>query len=462
MSEIQLNIALEKIENPLQKALAGGRFVYLAECHVPEEERSIVQAAERIMPLAEKMWSLDDLCGGLAILDLPESSFSAIELLSALPENKRNCNCAFLSGSGRDTEDIISELKHAAGAGIRNITTVSGDALPRTLRECRSRQFTSSINSLQLIRDAEDFFPGSTINPFHYRADALWGTLCNLKRKLASGAEYLVVQSGWDMLQIQTLSWYMLRNRLYTPYLVRLTLLTPDKVERIVSGEVPGVRISRDFRKLLEQELCGNSAQFEAAQYRRLELQAAGARLMGASGVIVSGVTSPGKAEIVARKLRSALDEFKCFEHWLDEYNLHQAGVEMTNALHNYRLYDRVLRRSYPFDEPPTGNDPGVFPVSRSERFGQKLRKMFFANAHCHRASHDRLMKKLLASCRGCQHCRLPEHEFVCVENCPKGLEFGPCGGVREDGKCEIGNFECVHVKIVRYSSNRKPQNYLE
>ena len=183
---------------------------------------------------------------------------------------------------------------------------------------------------------------------------------------------------------------------------------------------------------------------------------------MGASGVIVSGVTSPGKAEIVARKLRSALDEFKCFEHWLDEYNLHQAGVEMTNALHNHRLYDRVLRRSYPFDEPPTGNDPGVFPVSRSERFGQKLRKMFFANAHCHRASRDRLIKKLLASCRGCQHCRLPEHEFVCVENCPKGLEFGPCGGVREDGKCEIGNFECVHVKIVRYSSNRKPQNYLE
>ena len=106
MSVVQLNIALEKIENPLQQALADGRFVYLAECHVPEDERSLPQAAERIMPLAEKMWSFDDLCGGLAILDLPESPFSAIELLSALPENNRNRNCAFLSGSGRNTDDI--------------------------------------------------------------------------------------------------------------------------------------------------------------------------------------------------------------------------------------------------------------------------------------------------------------------------------------------------------------------
>ncbi|MBQ9089081.1 MAG: methylenetetrahydrofolate reductase C-terminal domain-containing protein [Lentisphaeria bacterium] len=457
MSEVQLNIALEKIENPLQQALAEGRFVYLAECHAPEDERSLPQAAERIMPLAEKMWSFDDLCGGLAILDLPESPFSAIELLSALPENNRNRNCAFLSGSGRNADDIANELKHAAGAGIENITAVSGDAFPRTLKQCRSRQYTDSIKSLQMMHDADSFFTGSTINPFHYRADTLWGTLGNFKRKLAAGSDFIVVQSGWDMLQIQTLSWYMLRNRFYTPYLVRLTLLTPDKVERIVAGEVPGLRISRDFRKLLEQELCGNSAQFEAAQYRRLELQAAGARLMGASGVIVSGANYPGKAEIVARKLRSALAEFKSFDHWLDEYNQHQAGVEMTNSLHNYRLYDRILRRNYPFEEPPAGNDPGEFPISRKERIGQKLRKMFFSNAHCYRASRDRLMKKILASCRGCQHCRLPEHEFVCVENCPKGLEYGPCGGVREDGKCEIGNFECVHVKIVRYSSHRKP-----
>lgn len=456
MNDIQLNISLDKTANQLKQALAQGKFVYLAECRIPEEERSLEKASARIRDLAEKMWSFDDLNGGLAILDLPDTPFSAVELLSSFPQEYRNRNCAILSGSGRDENAIADELKLAAGASIENLLAVSGDAVSGNIKECRNRNYTGSMQMLEMMREAGCFFPGAVVNPFHYRADTLLSTLGCFKRKLNAGAEFAAVQSGWDMLQNQTFSWYMLRNRFYTPYLVRLTLLSPDKVEKIVSGAVPGLRISRDFRKLLEQELCTSSAQFEAAQYRRLELQAAGARLMGASGVIVSGINYPGKAEIIARKLRSALNEFKSFEHWLDEYNSHQAGAEMTMSLHNFRLYDRVLRRDYPFDAPPGGNDPGTFPMSRGERFGQKLRRFLFANADKHRAGRDRLMKKLFAACRSCRKCRLPEHEFVCVENCPKRLEYGPCGGVKENGLCEIGDFECVHIKIMRFSSNRK------
>ena len=287
-------------------------------------------------------------------------------------------------------------------------------------------------------------------------------TLGNLKNKLNNGAEYIIVQSGWDMLQIQTLSWYMLRNRLYTPFLVRLTLLTPEKVENIQAGMIPGLRFSLEFSKMLKQELCGSSAQFEAAQYRRLELQAAGARFMGASGVQIDGINYPGKAEIIANRLRSALDEFQNFEHWLDEYNRHQACAEMLLSRHSFRLFDRVLRRSYPFDAPPVCNDPGTFPMSRKERFILRLRRWLFAHAERKRANNNLLLKKLLAGCRSCGNCRLPQHEFVCVENCPKRLEYGPCGGVREDGRCEIGGFECIHVKIMRFSSNRKRSVYLE
>ena len=462
MSEIQLNIALEKNHNPLRKALADGKFIFLAECRIPEDERTIEGAASRIMPLAEKMWSFDDLYGGLAVLDLPGAPFSPADLASEFPAEYRNRNLFYLSGSGKDINDVQRELTVAAANSIENLAAVSGDAWGDNVKMCRARNYTGSVRMLEAMKDAGSFWYGATVNPFQYRAETMLGTLGNMRRKLLAGAEFIVTQSGWDMLQNQNLSWYMLRNSIYIPQIVRLTFLSPEKIEKIIAGKVPGLSICKEFRQQLDQELCGSSAQFEAAQYRRLELQAAGARLMGASGIQLSGVNYPGKAEIIARRIRSALEEFKDFNHWLDEYNRYQAEAEMGTSVRTFRLYDRILRRDYPFDEPPAGKDTGAFPLSRREKINRKLCKVFFSKADRQRAGRDRLLKKLLASCRGCDNCRLPQHSFVCVENCPKRLEHGPCGGVREDGKCEIGNFECVHVKIVRFSSHDKPGKDLE
>ena len=68
------------------------------------------------------------------------------------------------------------------------------------------------------------------------------------------------------------------------------------------------------------------------------------------------------------------------------------------------------------------------------------------------RPGHGHLLKKLLVSCRGCDRCRLREHEYICPENCPKRLSDGPCGGVRADGGCEVDGVECVHVRVARYA----------
>ena len=456
MNQIQLNIALEKSANPLRSALESGKFVFIAEANLPADNRNLTTVAERLMPFAEKMWSFDDLYGGLAISDLPGGAFSAAEFAAAIPEQLRNRNIFYLSGSGRTSADIAGELKIAAGAGVENIVAVSGDAWGDGSRSCRARNYTGALQILENLRDSNSFWYGCTVNPYHYREETMLGSLRYFRKKLLAGSEFAVIQAGWDMLQTQTLFWYMLRNSFYLPVIVRIMLLTPEKIEKIVAGEIPGLRISKDFRKQLEQELCGSSAQFEAAQYRRLELQVAGARLMGAAGVQISGINFPGKAEIIAGRIRSALDEFKSFEHWLNEYNSYQAELEMTMSLNNFRLYDRVLRRDYPFDDPPAGKESTGLKISGKEKFKQKLCRTLFRNAHLQKASRDRLLKKLLVSCRGCNYCRLPQHEFVCVENCPKHLNDGPCGGLRENGMCEIGNSECVHVKIVRYSSDIK------
>ena len=54
---------------------------------------------------------------------------------------------------------------------------------------------------------------------------------------------------------------------------------------------------SSDFRKILDKESQFSSNQFESAQWRRLELQAAGCRLLGYSGVQIMGVDTPANME---------------------------------------------------------------------------------------------------------------------------------------------------------------------
>ncbi|MBM3558032.1 MAG: hypothetical protein FJX47_21035 [Alphaproteobacteria bacterium] len=50
----------------------------------------------------------------------------------------------------------------------------------------------------------------------------------------------------------------------------------------------------------------------------------------------------------------------------------------------------------------------------------------------------EALVKGLLFDCRMCGQCVLSRTGMSCPMNCPKGLRNGPCGGVREGGRCEV------------------------
>lgn len=57
-------------------------------------------------------------------------------------------------------------------------------------------------------------------------------------------------------------------------------------------------------------------------------------------------------------------------------------------------------------------------------------------------------VKKPLWDCRTCGQCVLHSTGMTCPMTCPKTLRNGPCGGVREDGGCEVKpEMRCVWVK---------------
>ncbi len=74
------------------------------------------------------------------------------------------------------------------------------------------------------------------------------------------------------------------------------------------------------------------------------------------------------------------------------------------------------------------------------------------------RIGHDRLEKPValvektikgaLFDCQMCGQCALSSTGMSCPMNCPKTIRNGPCGGVREDGFCEVKpEMRCVWVE---------------
>ena len=50
--------------------------------------------------------------------------------------------------------------------------------------------------------------------------------------------------------------------------------------------------------------------------------------------------------------------------------------------------------------------------------------------------------------CKRCGKCQLSVTGMTCVMNCPKTIRNGPCGGVRDNGHCEVNaEMRCVWVE---------------
>ena len=451
--QLNMDFARPVRTNRFKTALDEGRFVLAVEAPTPEAGSSEpAPSPEQLAALESEVMRVNGLDTVLVIPDRGPS-WRAVEHAIDLPASNRDRHLVYLSGADTDRAEAERLIKLANSYDLCNIVAVSGDApFKATARECRRRSFTESSTLLELGKSG-GLCTGVVTNPFQYTPCAQWSQLVKLDRQIRNGADFIVTQCGWDMLKLQSLSWYLAGNAEYTPRIARLMMLSPTRMERVLKGYSPGVRISADFRRHLERELGYSKAQFESAQYRRLELQVAGCRLMGFSGVQIIGAETPARVRIISNRIRQALEEFTNFQQWIEEYNSYLGSADMSPIPDGYQLYDRILYRDMPGDGPVGVNDPGEPEASAWERFGLKLRKFFFAHADEQSPGHGRLLKKLLVSCRDCDRCRLRAHEYVCPENCPKRLSDGPCGGVRADGSCEVDpEAECIHVRVARYA----------
>lgn len=318
--------------NRFRDSLSNGEFVLLVESSSPSLSNDPIAAGERLAAFEEAVLSVSNVNTALAVTDryLSLDAWRAVEYANALREENRDRHVIYLSGRNTTGEELRQLADAAAKSRLFNVVPVSGNCVPGdTLRECRKRVFSESVGVIRnLAERKEPFFLGGTTNPYAYTPFTMMGQYFKLVKKLNAGASFVVAQAGWDMLKLQSLRWYFSGRSLFYPMIARLVLLTPNLVEKILAGEYPGINISPDFQKILEKELRYSLNQFEAAQYRRLELQAAGCRLLGFSGIQLAGAETPGRAKIAAERIGNALREFNSFDSWLEEYNSYLARAE--------------------------------------------------------------------------------------------------------------------------------------
>ena len=422
-NDLQLEMNFSEKQNRFRQIVEKGGFSLLFESAVQGPQLPAKEVVKQLKSLEDEVCAIEKLPCGVAVIDKGENpeGLSAVEFAAQMSEALRDRHVVYLSGVGRDVKEISRQLAIAENSGNFNIVAVSGD-----LTGTPGARTDSGV-IFKKIMERKALFSGVTVNPYQYDPWALMAQYSKLAARIISDAGFFVAQTGWDTLKLQSLSWYLLSHDFYAPGFVRLLFLTPERMKQMLENETPGIIIGKELRRTMENELTLSRKLFDVAQLCRLKRQAAACRVLGFSGIQLCGADQPSVAKECAGVIWEGINSISSFEDFLECYHSEMAESEVNSFHLKFQLFDRVLKRPYPFDAPP---QPAELPdpeVTLREKIA-----LFFSKK-------DEFSRK---------------RQNVCTAGkCPKHNTLGPCGGVRHDGRCENGTDECVYRKWFRFAA---------
>lgn len=446
--QLQMNFRERSDENRFRDQIYSAGFSLLFEIPTPAGDADLDSMIRRWTPIRDFVVSQKEIFCGIAFTD-PASGvapYPVIDFASALIPDSRDAHVIYLSGRGKDAEQIAGSFAQCRIEGFKNVVCVSG--MP-SLKQ-KNKHVFESVEMLRLNRESDSpLFAGTVVNPYKYEICASLAQSFKLIKKAHAGAYFSVTQFGWDAAKLQEISWQMFRNNCSIPLLARQMLLTPAMAVDLCSGNYPGVRFSRNFQNALRSEMQLSTAQFLAAQWRRFQLNAAGAYFLGYSGIQIGGIESVTTAKMAYQMVLDSLREFNNIQDWLDAVKDYYSQMDIAPYPWRYYLFDNLLQSGVNREDANISRETVPEP-SHGELFRYRMAQKLFSKADLHPAAERRLSKKLIVSCKSCNQCRLPQSLFVCPCECPLGFRNGPCGETDVSGKCFLNENECVHAKRIR------------
>lgn len=434
----------------LKSALDANAFACILE-FVPKP------SAERFATL-ETLMARRHLCGWPLTVAISDRVGSALDLSPLDAFNSLSQPAPALlhfSGKDRERSELLAQLQRMDAAGLDQLLLLTGDRLPGHTPGERPVRYLESVAALQIARQARPhWLLAAALNPFKYQEAEGGAQYFKAQKKLAAGADLLILQLGFDSDKHQEALAWMQRQPQPKPLMACIMALTAGRAEML--EHVAGVTVTPSMRALLAAEAAVSSAHAQARANQRLALQVIGLKLMGYAGVHVSGIHTVAQFEALQQAITALQPQFTSLHAWAPAWRAawHVPDVPAVTFHppgHTWRLGQQQVgasRKEQARYHLLSAMHHQLFSrtTALSKAFGWAVTRPLWGQPMAARWLHqlERRLKRPLVGCDTCGSCRLQDTLYICPETCPKGLANGPCGGTRLD-RCEFGDRECVH-----------------
>ncbi len=285
----------------------------------------------------------------------------------------------------------------------------------------------------QLALPAMNFFAGCVVSPFKtLESEQVW-QYAKLLTKIASGAQFVISQLGFDMLKYLELIQFIQKRELNIPVIANVFVPSLAVARIMNKGLVPGVIFPDTLLYQIEKE-ADTQDKGEEARLLRAAKMIATLRDNGYAGVHIGGNNLSfgavsfilDQAELLSGTAQHEEVHFPEPHTWYLKENsvvkTHHRKSHLT-----YRLNETIHQQVF-------GPKGTFFPLSKAISLSctnNKMLKKFYT-------FFEHICKKLFFHCRMCGDCTLPEANYLCPQSgCPKRMINGPCGGSIK-GYCEV------------------------
>lgn len=429
--------------NSFKTALDEGKFFALLEASYGE-----AMDAEKISKVHQLAQHLDqqDLFAGIAFLDhiKENSQLDPISNYAHFKEYAKKTPLFYFSGRGRNEEEVAERIADLCSAGALNTVSVTGNAYSSE-KETKIKSYVDSIKTLKLAdKRQEKLCNGVVFNPFKYSVNDSFAQYFKLVKKIRSGADFFVTQAGWDMKKLQETLLFLKERELPVPAIARLRLITSDDMPKLRKLSIhPGVTLSREFCSMIEREFSAGELQFKAVQFKRLAMQIIGCKHMGYNGVQLSGIDNLEDLKSLEEQISLHEKELYSFDVWCKEWKLFHDSVTMCIPPFSFYMYSNLLNPSANKEQQDHSPETLDFDnPSSAQLWRYKIAKALKVE------KRPALIQQLICGNKK-QDFDLKTNLYTPLDQCPKKLYSGPCGGSQLDGTCEVGQKLCIHNEQV-------------
>ena len=451
----QLKMSFEG-DGRLAAAMRAGQFCFLLEMNSPPSNQPLDSYMAAAAPIFKRVGTLPAV-HGIAVTDRwpTVQRQDPVDFAAQAAESSGKPVLMAISGRGTDLTRAKTLLAEARAKGIRCFLAVTGDLLGKNGAEGVPTVYQDGVTTAVTAHQfGSDVWVGATVSPYKYTCEGVYLQYAKLQRKITHGAGFLVAQAGWDMKKAQELQWFLQMRELYPPVLARVVLMSQDDALKLAEGFWPGVPVPIPLAALIMREAAGTADQFLEAQLSRAALQIVGSRLLGYSGVQVTGVRTPNLLAQIVDRVHDCAAECPDYDAWLAAWRQRHGDISFgpgVSDLHPdppYYLFPDLLQPGRR-DFNPELTQPGyntIAPPTLGDRWTRWLHRP--ARPRPLREAVRRITFRSEAEEAAADLC-----QGLLNRSCPKRLVYGACGGSSTDGRCEDGDRECFFHRVIRLAN---------